>query len=548
MHLNDEAPAAGRDAPDAASAQPRALGRSPRARVLAAVRRRLTAEYAVAALLGLLVLAVHNVGYLLSQPFWTDEAWVAVTTRFPLLQLPATTNSTPIGWSALLRVVTEPATQTARFLPLAFAGVAVVIAYWFARRLGWRLPEISVAAGLTAGVGMLLIPAMLHRDDLKQYTADACASLLVLALISRLEREWSRRGLAGLSVAIWGGMLFSHTVAFVGIAAFGAVCVVQLARRDWHRSIEAVVAGAGTAILMLGVYEVFDSRAVTPRLTNTGYFSQYYLPVTKGLHAGITFVTSHFYAAGAYFGLGPVWLAIPLFMAGLATMVRLGRPATAITVAALWPEMLAVSALKKYPFLEVRTSTFLFAVTVVVAAIGLIGVCSVLRPWLKGALAAGLVAAAVLVFAGGAQPYIRSRTIPDEDVRDQTRYVADNDADSDVIVVNLSSNWGFAYYWPVGHPSRRPDPLVAQEYEAYFPRQRRIVVARDRDSGGVDAAVAQALTVARQRSSPRIWLVRTHMSATEQAAWSAALSQHGLSDTPVGHDGLSVIAVVGSGG
>ena len=104
-------------------------------------------------LLGLLVLVVHDVGYLLRQPFWTDEAWVAVTTRFPLSQLPATTSSTPIGWSALMRVVTVSGTQTARLLPLGFAGAAVMIAYWFARRLGWRWQAASVTAGLLAGIG-----------------------------------------------------------------------------------------------------------------------------------------------------------------------------------------------------------------------------------------------------------------------------------------------------------------------------------------------------------------------------------------------------------
>src|ERR1019366_7960149 len=156
----------------------------------------------VVLLLGLLVLVVHDVGYLLRQPFWTDEAWVAVTSRFPLSQLPATTSSTPIGWSALLRVFTQSGDQSSRLLPLAFAGIAVLIAYWFARRLGWR----QQAGGLLAGLGVLLVPAMLVRDDLKQYTADACIALLVLALTSRLEREWSRRGLVGLSVAVWGGM------------------------------------------------------------------------------------------------------------------------------------------------------------------------------------------------------------------------------------------------------------------------------------------------------------------------------------------------------
>jgi hypothetical protein len=126
----------------------------------------------------------------------------------------------------------------------------------------------------------------------------------------------------------------------------------------------------------------------------------------------------------------------------------------------------------------------------------------------------------------------------------QTRYVAAHAARSDVIVVNLSSNWDFAYYWPVGRPSRRPDGIVAQGYEAYFPGQPRIVVARDRDDHDVDDAVAQALTLARQRSSARIWLVRTHMTPAEQTAWSVALGRHGLSDVPVDNDdGLSVVPV-----
>jgi hypothetical protein len=241
-----------------------------------------------------------------------------------------------------------------------------------------------------------------------------------------------------------------------------------------------------------------------------------------------------------------VWLAVPLVVAGLVTMFRLGRPATAVMAAMLWPEMLALSALKAYPFLDPRTSTFLFALTVAVAAIGLIGACALVQPWLEGGIAVVLAVAAVLVFAGGSQPYIRSHTIPDEDVRDQARYVAAHAAPSDVIVVNLSSNWGFAYYWPFGRPSRRPNAVVAQGYEAYFPGQRRIVVARERDDGDVDDALSDALVLARQRSSTRIWLVRTHMSTPERAAWSAALRQHGLSDEPVDNDnddGLSFVPV-----
>ncbi len=340
-------------------------------------RRRRAAEILAVTVLGLLVLVVHNVPYLLRVPYWTDEAWVAVTTRFPLSQLPSVTSSNPVGWSALLRLVTVSGHQTGRLLPLAFAGAAVPLAYWLGRQLRWPWAPASVLAGLLAAAGALLVPAMLVRDDLKQYTADACLSLLVLALTARLEAGWSRRCLAALSVSIWAGMLFSDGVAFTGVAALAAVCLVQLARRDWRRLAEAVIASAATGILMAAVYLGFYARAVVPGLT--AYWAAFYVPVHRGLHAALAFIHGQFDLQHAYFGLGPAWLAVPLVIAGLVTLLRLGHAATAIAVIALWPEMIALSALHKYPFLDLRTSTFLIVITAVVAAIGVAGLGALLR-------------------------------------------------------------------------------------------------------------------------------------------------------------------------
>jgi hypothetical protein len=496
--------------------------------------------------LGLLVLLVHDVPYLLSHSFWLDESWVAVTTRFPLSQLPATTSSTPIGWSALLRLVTVPRTESSRILPLVFAGAAVVVAYWFARQLGWRSREAAVCAGLLAGIGALLVPGMLLQGGLNQYTADACLSLVVLALISRLEREWSRRRLITLSVAVWGGMLFSDGVTFVGIAAFVALCAVQLVRGDVRRLAEAGIAAAGTAVLMLAVYKVFDARAVGAGLYTTGTMSLYFMPLNNGLHAMIRFITSAFSGAAVNFGLGPVWLAVPLFIAGIATMFRLARPATAVAVAVLWPVMLAVNVVRRYPFLNPRTSTFLFAVTAVVAAVGLIGVCSLLRPLLKQWTIAALVAVAAVgaaAFAVNAEPFVRFHPFPNEDERQQTAYVAAHAAPDAVIVVDTATAYGFAYYWPVGQPARRFDHNVAQDYVPYFPDQPRIVVALNGYLPGVAAAVSQAVRLSVVRSCTRIWLIRTHETPADQLVWVTALQQKGLTAVPVGSDGLSVVRV-----
>ena len=403
-------------------------------------------------------------------------------------------------------------------------------------------------------MAVLLAPGMLVRDDLKQYTADACLALLALAVTSRLERDWSRRWLAGLSVTVWGGMLLSDAVAFAGIAAFTALVLVQLARRAWRRLAEAAVTGAVTAVLMAAVYEAFDARAVLPGLTYSPHFRNFYLPLGQGLPACVAFVHHRLDVVGGDLGLGPVWLAGLLFAAGVITIFRLGRPATAVALAGLWPEMLALSALHAYPFLDERTSTFLYAVTAATAAIGVVGVCSLLRRWLRGAAAVAVAAAAVAAFTVGALPYVRGHPIPSShgDIQSQTAYVAAHAAPRDVILVNMSSNWGFAYYWPAGRPSTRPDRAVLQEYEAYYPDQPRIVVAFNRTPDSVSAALARAVARAQVQSQPgacaRIWLIRTHGSAAEDAAWQAALARRGLAARPVsGTGGLRTVSVGGTG-
>jgi hypothetical protein len=499
----------------------------------------------LAVTLGLLVLAVHDVGYILRHSYWVDEAWVAAMSRYPVSALRATTSSTPIGFSFLVRLVTVPGTQSARLLPLAFAGAAVVVAYWLGRGLGWQHRWAAVTAAFLAAVAVLMVPGMLVRDDLKQYTAEAFTALLTIALTSRLERDWSWRWLGALSVSIWVGMLLSDAVLFVGVAAFVAVCLVQLAKRSWRRFWQATVVGAGTAVLMLGVYKVFDAAA-QQRLNASTYWAGYFVPVSRGPHAILHFLAQNFDSVRAFFGLGPTWLAILLMIAGIVTLAWQRRPATALAVAALWVELFVLSGLHKYPFLNLRVYAFMFALMAAVAAIGVAGICLALRPWLRAGVAV-VAAAALAGFIWGAMPHVRSHPIPGEDIRQQTHYVERHAAPDDVIAVSLDSNWGFAYYWRDGDPARRTDGAVKQDYVAYFPNQPRIVVASARDLPGVREVLSQSLAEARQHACTRIWLVRTHIIASEQAAWNQALSQAKLKAVGVGPGGLSYIQLGGAG-
>ena len=113
---------------------------------------------------------------------------MADSTRAPLHQLRLLTSSTPIGWTLLLRLVPNvgPPEQL-RAVPLAFGVMSVVVAYLLGRQLG---RVAAVAAGLAAA----LAPSALRNHNLKQYSADAFVTLLLLWLTAHLEAGWSPAG------------------------------------------------------------------------------------------------------------------------------------------------------------------------------------------------------------------------------------------------------------------------------------------------------------------------------------------------------------------
>ena len=493
-------------------------------------------------LLAACVFLVHDVGYVLTHNYWVDESWVAISTRYPLRQLPDVTSTTPIGWSALARLFVFAGQQGPRLLPLAFAAAAVAVTYTFARDLGWRDDRVRLGAGLLAAIGVLMVPAMLARNDLKQYTADACLALTVLALTSHLERVWSRRGLAVLAATVGGGMLFSHTVAFVGSAAFVAIAVVQLVRREWRRALEVAVAGAGALAVMATVYLKFDAGAISPALIKD--WRLFYMPADEGAGASWHFLYLRLGHVRSDFGLGPAWLALPLVLAGLVTLFQVGRPMTACAIVLLAPLLITLSAMKRYPLLDARTSTFLIVIVVVVAAIGLVGLCvQLLRS--SAAAAVAVAVAATALFVAGAFHDVRAHTIPGdrENIRAQTQFVAAHRAPDDVILVNLTSSWGFAYYWHHGPLARRPSENVDAGFLAVFPTQRQIVVASGRKLKDVQAALRRALATAKRTNAAHIWVVKAHVSDSEARVWNIAFHKMHIEAVAPGPQDLLEITV-----
>lgn len=468
-----------------------------------------------AILLAVPAVAVHDVGYLLRHPFWIDEAWVAVSTRAPLSRLPLLTSSTPIGWTWLLRLVPGGGPQHYRLLPLACSVAAVVLAYYLGRTNG-ALPAVS---GVMSAGAVLFLPALLIRNDLKQYTADAAVAVLLLLLLSRLDAEWSRPRLAQLCGAAVAGAVISSAALLVGAAAVTSVAVTALLRRSRERRKASVVAVGLTGLGLLAVFMAFVAPAQNRLLTE--YWRGFYLPTGQGVAGMWTFLVERATAVSPLVGVRFPVVALILVLAGLVALAARRRWSTALTPVVLIVELTGLSALHRYPFLDVRTSTFLLVVLAVCMATGLSSAVAFLAERGHRAAAAALMILLVAAYLRAASPYLRSHTLGQEDVRSQVEYVEQHWRTGDLVLVNLGANWGFGYYarW---QPRFVESSVVANGFLVTYPAADRIHTLQGRERLDVLAGL-RAVRLQAARSGARLWIVRSHVLGPEAAAWAEAL-------------------------
>ena len=206
---------------------------------------------------------VHPMDEILTRPYWADEAWVATLTRVDLSDVNAFGSSTPMGWLLLARLVPGTGLQRHRLLPLAFSIATVVVAYGFVRTLRWRSRRWAQLAGTIVGVVVMMAPLSLLRNDLKQYTSDACFALLLLMATARAERCNDRRSIVWVGVISVVAVPFSTTSAFVAIAAFAGLFVAATRARS-PRRVADIAAVGGVASVILVAYFVF---VVLPHVT-----------------------------------------------------------------------------------------------------------------------------------------------------------------------------------------------------------------------------------------------------------------------------------------
>jgi hypothetical protein len=487
-------------------------------------------DVCLAAAVGLSVLLVHDVPYLLSHPFWVDEAWLADSVRARIGLTPSLVVSTPLGWTYLLRLVPFGGAQGLRLVPLAFTMLAAAAGYLFGREL--RLTRFST--GILTGAAVLLSPAMLVRDDLKQYTAEAFMYLVLLTLVARIENEWHLRRLVAIAATASVGLFFANTLIFTGAAAMASLAVECLVERRYRRLLEVAGASLGMLVASLAIYEAVVRPEITRNLV--AYWDPYYVP-TRSPSAAISFIHLRLHQLAPYMGFRSLVIDAALVLAGIAALLWLRRFALAVMFPMTLAIVIVASAARKYPFGDLRTSAFwLMAVpllmAVAVAAAGRWAAAIDRRAPLVAA------AAALAVWVPATGTYIRSHGIPNEDARSEVVYLDAHFRPGDVIIVSYAASYAFAYYYQLAQPSF-PAGHGPNGHVVAYPRAPWIVVMRQRQAVDVANALAAArakVAAEHNRARDRIWIIRSHLAPVEIQAWHRDLARDRVTTIPVGSD------------
>ncbi|MET8464026.1 hypothetical protein [Micromonospora zamorensis] len=525
-----------------------------RAMVPAPVERRrpTRTDWTVVVLLLAAVPVVHDIGTMLTAPYWLDEAWVALSVRMPLADLPVATSSTPIGWSLLLRLV--PDSDDLRVVPLAFHVLSVGVAYALGRLPHWPTRQLGIVAGTVAGAAVLLLPAQQVRHDLKQYSADAAVTVGMLALTAWTERTWSRRRLGVLVAAVCVGMLFSHVTAIITPGVFGGMFLVNLVRRRWARLLDVAVAGFIATWLAAAVYVVFSARARSDEMRE---FWAAAFPQPHELPG---------YLAERLDNLAPVLGAPVLFISGLAvagimTLAWSRRPATAIAVSSLPATVIVLGVNEVYPLLDPRTSHFLVVTAVAMAGIGLVGAATLavglvsraLHRSLPTAVTATICAVLLGAFAihngawyrfDGHEPGLERTPVTMMDVRSATEYVNNHRSRNDVVILNPTAWYGFAFY-----SKRDPIDMITPYNNTVgwwvaMPSRSDVIMVPGLDASGIRLGVERGLELAAQRGGARIWLIRSFVGLEEAEAWRSVLADYRVEQVT---DGIEPVVLISEG-
>jgi len=485
---------------------------------------------------------VHPIGPMLDRPYWRDETWVAALSRARFGQIGGLNGSTPTGFVMLVKLVPDGWQQGGRLVALAFTALGVAAAFVLVRRLAWPSATVARAAGTAAALVVALAPATVQRNDLKQYTADACCALILLAVADAVDRSRRPGAVWWLALALLAVFPFSTVALFTGLAVFAGVGGRRLATRDGV----GIAHAAGAGVVGCGLAAGWTATVILPAQPESlrDYWASTYL--TGSFGDVLSTAWSRLEAVAPRMGLAAP-LVVGLLVVGVVVLARLGSTAIAIAVPVLVVEIIGLGVAERYPFLDVRTSHFLFIVVLVTATIGAAGLVAALATRQR-AVAIVVAVVALGAYAAQARPFVGKLWITEEDVRTQTERVAEVLRPGDVVVVGRGADYGFVYYWPDGRIAFR----TADGPTGFRARLRDVPALYAPDTGRRAVVDAMIDAVALRDAGPpgaRIFVVRSHFEPPEAQAWADAFAALGLEPRTLtgGDEPLIVVGPRGPG-
>jgi hypothetical protein len=164
-----------------------------------------------------------------------------------------------------------------------------------------ELPVNDLAA-VAAGLAAALAPTALRNHSLKQYSADAFVTLLLLWLTARLEAGWSRCRLASLCLVCVPAVLVSRATVFVSAAVLGALAVRALVQRS-ERLGWLLVLGLGVAVVEAAVCLAFAAPVDNALMRRV--WADEIIPLGRGVGPAAGVAADRFTDALQRIGFGP---------------------------------------------------------------------------------------------------------------------------------------------------------------------------------------------------------------------------------------------------
>jgi hypothetical protein len=372
----------------------------------------LTGRTAAIALLTLtLVLGLYGIG----RSLWLDEAWVANSVNAPTLggmfYYPNWLQTSPPLFLLLARSAVELfglSTVVLRSVPLALSLVAVAGMLAASRRV------VSPSFAVLATAILAFHPTVVeYFRSFKQYGGEVAATAVVLwAAVAYLQKPDRRQFYVLLGVVVAAMMLSYPTVFLLP----GLILVVALGDRRRALTL-AGITGAELAVLYWWL--------VHPNYTPT--LRAYWMGDPENLASSM---------------LAPSMIAAVVFCAVAAARIAWTRNSTGLILLAPCVLLFASELVGWYPA-SPRTQLFVRPCFVLLAVMNLEDLAKFTK-WRWDAVV--VTAAAIVMFLGVRKQFHEGRFQPEEDMAGAVRYLHQNVAPSDLVLVHASLREGFLLY------------------------------------------------------------------------------------------------------